>query len=129
MFFLALYLWFSQGRSKGDPISGPLLCEKALGGKVKVVTIKVKLRHFALILLFLQAPPSLHVMIFNIRIVSGFIYCKDRIRLSEYCSVLIDSDKLCSTVINEKSYFPPARAYDWIPLHCELLIAFGAAVA
>ncbi|GFV07824.1 uncharacterized protein TNCV_305721 [Trichonephila clavipes] len=27
----ALYLWFSQRRSKGDPISGPLLCEKALG--------------------------------------------------------------------------------------------------
>ncbi|GFV39026.1 jerky-like protein [Trichonephila clavipes] len=26
----ALYLWFSQRRSKGDPISGPLLCEKAL---------------------------------------------------------------------------------------------------
>ncbi|GFX79532.1 jerky protein homolog-like [Trichonephila clavipes] len=26
----ALYLWFSQRRSKGDPISDPLLCEKAL---------------------------------------------------------------------------------------------------
>ncbi|PRD29514.1 UNVERIFIED_CONTAM: hypothetical protein NCL1_29157 [Trichonephila clavipes] len=26
----ALYLCFSQRRSKGDPISGPLLCEKAL---------------------------------------------------------------------------------------------------
>ncbi|GFT81914.1 jerky-like protein [Trichonephila clavipes] len=26
----ALHLWFSQRRSKGDPISGPLLCEKAL---------------------------------------------------------------------------------------------------
>ncbi|GFX81594.1 jerky-like protein [Trichonephila clavipes] len=24
-----LYLWFSQSRSKGDPISDPLLCEKA----------------------------------------------------------------------------------------------------
>ncbi|GFS83539.1 jerky-like protein [Trichonephila clavipes] len=31
----ALYLWFSQRRSKSDPISGPLLCEKKtwkLGG-------------------------------------------------------------------------------------------------
>ncbi|GFW97019.1 jerky-like protein [Trichonephila clavipes] len=27
---LALYLWFSQRRSKGDPILGPLLCEKAV---------------------------------------------------------------------------------------------------
>ncbi|GFV35504.1 jerky protein homolog-like [Trichonephila clavipes] len=26
----ALYLWFSQRRSKEDPTSGPLLCEKAL---------------------------------------------------------------------------------------------------
>ncbi|PRD31649.1 UNVERIFIED_CONTAM: Jerky-like protein [Trichonephila clavipes] len=26
----ALYLWFSHRRSKGDPILGPLLCEKAL---------------------------------------------------------------------------------------------------
>ncbi|GFU77073.1 hypothetical protein TNCV_1701551 [Trichonephila clavipes] len=26
----ALYLWFSQRRSKSDPISGPLLCEKNL---------------------------------------------------------------------------------------------------
>ncbi|PRD23631.1 UNVERIFIED_CONTAM: hypothetical protein NCL1_45867 [Trichonephila clavipes] len=25
----ALYMWFSQRRSKGDPISGLLLCEKA----------------------------------------------------------------------------------------------------
>ncbi|GFU50046.1 hypothetical protein TNCV_4933932 [Trichonephila clavipes] len=30
VFNRALYLWFSQRRSKGDPISGPLLCEKAL---------------------------------------------------------------------------------------------------
>ncbi|GFW04570.1 jerky-like protein [Trichonephila clavipes] len=26
----ALYLWFSQRKCKGNPISGPLLCEKAL---------------------------------------------------------------------------------------------------
>ncbi|GFT95421.1 jerky protein homolog-like [Trichonephila clavipes] len=26
----AFYLWFSQRRSKGDPISNPLLCENAL---------------------------------------------------------------------------------------------------
>ncbi|XP_023312436.1 jerky protein homolog-like [Anoplophora glabripennis] len=26
----ALYLWFTQRRSLGEPISGPLLCEKAL---------------------------------------------------------------------------------------------------
>ncbi|KAI4458302.1 homeobox-like domain superfamily [Holotrichia oblita] len=26
----AVYLWFVQKRSQGEPISGPLLCEKAL---------------------------------------------------------------------------------------------------
>lgn len=26
----AMFLWFIQRRSKGQPISGPLLCEKAL---------------------------------------------------------------------------------------------------
>ncbi|GFY19893.1 hypothetical protein TNCV_2145861 [Trichonephila clavipes] len=30
VFDRALYLWFSQRNSKGDPILGPLLCEKAL---------------------------------------------------------------------------------------------------
>ncbi|GFX82699.1 uncharacterized protein TNCV_1193741 [Trichonephila clavipes] len=43
--------------------------------------IKVKLRHFAPILLFLQARFS-HGVVFNIRIVSDFIYCMDRIRFS-----------------------------------------------
>ncbi|PRD24768.1 UNVERIFIED_CONTAM: hypothetical protein NCL1_42784 [Trichonephila clavipes] len=37
--------------------------------------------HFAPVLRFLQALFS-HVMIFNIPIVSGFIYCLDRIRFS-----------------------------------------------
>ena len=26
----AVYLWFSQKRSEGTPISGPILCEKAV---------------------------------------------------------------------------------------------------
>ena len=26
----AVYLWFTQRRSRGEPISGPLICEKAL---------------------------------------------------------------------------------------------------
>ncbi|GFU56582.1 uncharacterized protein TNCV_1407211 [Trichonephila clavipes] len=43
---------------------------------------KGKLRHFAPILLFIQARFP-HVMIFNIRTVSGFIHCMVRIRLSE----------------------------------------------
>ncbi|GFW81070.1 hypothetical protein TNCV_4804381 [Trichonephila clavipes] len=34
----ALYLWFSQGGSKGDPISGLLLCEKALSLVVQLVS-------------------------------------------------------------------------------------------
>ncbi|GFU58373.1 uncharacterized protein TNCV_57861 [Trichonephila clavipes] len=53
----------------------------AAKNKLLFSTIKVKLRHFAPILLFIQARFS-HVMIFNIRLVSGFIYCMDRIRFS-----------------------------------------------
>ncbi|GFT60495.1 hypothetical protein TNCV_1966061 [Trichonephila clavipes] len=41
---------------------------------------------------------NVHVIIFNIRIVSGFICCMDLIRLSERCPVPIDSDKRRSTV-------------------------------
>ncbi|GFT60062.1 hypothetical protein TNCV_2687391 [Trichonephila clavipes] len=69
--------------------------------------IKVKLRHFALILLYLQARFP-HVMIFNIRIVSGFIYCTNRSQfsvirkiaypISERCPIPIDSDKQGSAV-------------------------------
>ncbi|GFV46363.1 uncharacterized protein TNCV_3232521 [Trichonephila clavipes] len=44
-------------------------------------TRKLKLRHFAPILLFLQAHFP-HMMTFDIRIVSGFIYCMDSIRFS-----------------------------------------------
>ncbi|GFT01788.1 hypothetical protein TNCV_4205901 [Trichonephila clavipes] len=50
--------------SKPDPISGPLLCEKAL---------------------------ELNEKLF------GFIYCMERFRLSERCTVPIDSDKRRST--------------------------------
>ncbi|GFW25314.1 uncharacterized protein TNCV_5088791 [Trichonephila clavipes] len=45
-------------------------------------TIKVKLQHFAPILLFLHMRFP-HMMTFNIHTVSGFIYCMDPIRLSE----------------------------------------------
>ncbi|GFY11168.1 uncharacterized protein TNCV_4471541 [Trichonephila clavipes] len=47
--------------------------------KLLFSTIKVKLRHFAPIFGFLQARYP-HVMIFNIRIVPGFMYSMDRIR-------------------------------------------------
>ncbi|PRD27211.1 UNVERIFIED_CONTAM: hypothetical protein NCL1_36008 [Trichonephila clavipes] len=60
---------------------------------------KVKLRHFAPVLLFIQ-PRFPLAMIFQIRIVSGPIYYMDstRFRLSERCPVPIDSVKRRSTV-------------------------------
>ncbi|GFW13041.1 uncharacterized protein TNCV_3329731 [Trichonephila clavipes] len=74
--------WYKQ-QSECCPTQLLLLKRTNLAAKKRRLfsTIKVKLRHFAPILLFLQAR-FLHVMIFNIRKVSGFIYCRDRIRFS-----------------------------------------------
>ena len=39
----AIYLWFKQKRMKGIPISGPLLCEKALDiNKKQLLSMQVK---------------------------------------------------------------------------------------
>ncbi|GFV22835.1 uncharacterized protein TNCV_4962501 [Trichonephila clavipes] len=79
-------LWSGTSSSSGVCCPTQLLLLKRvrdLVGKNKLLisTIKIKLRHFAPILLFLQIHIP-HVTIFNIRLVSGFIYCMDRIRFS-----------------------------------------------